>query len=91
MLNWHSKSMSFFWCQMSTYKKARVWRTRRKRTNVIDRMRNIPPQTPRNSCQDGSQLIPGIFDPSLISYRNPKGSRYVDRLIEIIDQNPDLE
>ena len=49
-------------------------------------MRNIPPQTGRNILfPDGSDLKPGFFNPDLVSYRNPKGSTYVEELIREID------
>ena len=71
-------------------RKTREWRTRRAIERQIEAMQDIPAQIRRYRIKDGGELEPSLFDEKLISYRNPKGSKYVANLIRIIDEG-DIE
>jgi len=73
-------------CQIKAARKlTREWRKRRDKAHKLETKNDIPAQVKRYKIKGGSEVYEHLQNDSLISNRNPQGSKYVEELIEVVD------
>ena len=73
-------------CQIKAARKlTREWRKRRDKAHKVEAQHDIPAQVRRYRIKGGGEIYDYLQDDSLISNRNPKGSKYAEEVIRWVD------